>query len=135
MAFYKWREPFSSMDPGWKENVEPETIVEQSGWRSTDKIVGDMMDAGVRLQAYRKGQFDLMRDMADNDELPEVLLRHPNVDFTDVDDAGRRASQDALYRAAERKRAADEKKALEEASKAALDVQEVSKESSEVEKK
>jgi hypothetical protein len=91
---YSFRIPLTPPPHDYREYPDPETIVEQSGWRSTDKIVASLQDAGSRLQAYRKSEFDMNSDIGDNEDFPEVVLRTPEVDFTDVDNLRRQAVQD-----------------------------------------
>lgn len=88
---YSFRLPLTPPPHDYMEYVDPETIVEQSGWRSTDKIVTSLQDAGSRLQAYRKSEFDLNGELGDNDDFPEPVLRSPEIDFTDVDNLRRQA--------------------------------------------
>lgn len=82
---YKFRIPLTPPVDDWLEYIPPETIVEQSGWRSTEQIVSSMQEAGLRLQAYRRGQFDYTEDIGENDEIVSDPLRKLDLDYVDVD--------------------------------------------------
>lgn len=94
---YLYRHPFSPMDVGWMEDGDPDTIVEQSGWRSTDQILGGMQDAGRRLQAFRLGEFDLVDREVDDSDLEETpVFRTIGADFVDMTQDVNRATLAAL---------------------------------------
>lgn len=66
MSVYEFRVPFSSPPAFAAEVIDPETIVEQSGYRSTEQMINEMMRAGENLMAARRrGDFDFDDEITD----------------------------------------------------------------------
>lgn len=106
-ALYEFRVPFSPPPPDPVE-MSMETIVEQSGWRSTERIVNELLRAGANLEAFRKGEFDFLNsDVPDDDSLDPVGMRGYDIDLTDISSAVEHQNQlrAAYLRAKEEKNA------------------------------
>lgn len=114
---YVDRRPMTPPTDDFREYIPEDTIVEQTGWRSTEQIVTSLQDAGRRLQAYRKGMFDPFDD-EDEGEIPSPILRNPDIDFTDVDRAASIVQEEALQAAERVKRQKESLPVLETAPKA-----------------
>lgn len=66
MSVYDFRVPFSPPPDSAAEVIDPETIVEQSGYRSTEQMISEMMRAGENLMAARRrGDFDFDEEIVD----------------------------------------------------------------------
>lgn len=72
------------------ERPSPASIVEQA-YVPPQAQIQDMMDAGVRLAAYRKARFDTVElQIAENGDVPLDVTREPGADLVDV----QRAAED-----------------------------------------
>ena len=72
-----------------KEDVSPDTQTEQAGYRTTQQIVEGMINAGDRLDSFRRDLYDL--DYSDEDGEIDPT-RSPNFDLADASAIGRSVS-------------------------------------------
>lgn len=108
------------------EHPDPKSITE-TAYVPPQVQIEDMIDAGVRLAAYRKGRFDSIELAIDGDEIPLDPMREPAVDVVDTMKIGL-AAADRVAKAKAKigaeikaQQAAADKAAFEEAVKKEVD--------------
>ena len=72
-----------------KEDVSPDTQTEQAGYRTTQQIVEGMINAGDRLDSFRRDLYDLDYSEEDGEIDP---TRSPNFDLADASRIGQSVS-------------------------------------------
>lgn len=105
MSVFLFREPFSPPPVDAAEKIPFDSIVEQSGFQSTEQMVNELIRAGERLQEYRRGLYNYTRDVIDDEELvasPLMALADDPVDLKEaLDGTINRAVQSRVAKEAE----------------------------------